>query len=222
MMCPPCLGTGRSTIHNRICTLCGGRGCLPDTRQGNPICPPCLGTGSSLLKHGLLCEICGGWGRLPNEPDSEAPKVIFVSAGRVWDTHKEVAEIFQELHGELRVCDPFYGTGSLLRLSGLIHCRPVRFLTQSADSKERYFIEKALKEFTNQYPHVEFRRCTSKELRDRYLLTETELVILGHGLKDIGGKDSFVIRLQRDVSKDAIDTVSSSFSEKWRLAAPLT
>jgi hypothetical protein len=221
MICPPCLGTGISSINGVICTLCRGRGALPDSRQGNPICPPCLGTGISLIKRGLLCEVCGGWGRLPNEPNSETSEVIFVSAGKVWDTHKEVAAIFKELRGELCVCDPFYGTGSLLRLSSLIHCRPVRFLTQSADSKEQSFIGKAVKEFTNQYPHVEFRRCASRDLHDRYLLTETELVILGHGLKDIGGKDSFVIRLHRDICKDVIDTLSGSFNEKWRLAAPL-
>jgi hypothetical protein len=40
--------------------------------------------------------------------DRETPKVIFVSAGKVWDTHKEVSAIFNELHGELHVCDPYY------------------------------------------------------------------------------------------------------------------
>ena len=133
----------------------------------------------------------------------------------------EMAALFKELRGELCVCDPYYGTGSLVRLSGLIHCQPIRFLTQRADSKEQSFIGKALKEFTDQYAHVQFRQCASKDLHDRYLLTETELVILGHGLKDIGGKDSFVIRLDTNICEDVIKTLSQSFNEKWSLATPL-
>ena len=74
--------------------------------------------------------------------------------------------------------------------------------------RSQSFIEKALKDFTNQHPHVQFRQCASKDLHDRYLLTKTELVILGHGLKDIGGKDSFVIRLDTNICNDVIKTLS--------------
>ena len=81
-------------------TLCKGHGTLPDTRLKNPSCPPCLGTGLSTISHGL-CETCGGWGRLPIEPANEAPKVILVRAGKVWDSHMEMAALFMELQGEL-------------------------------------------------------------------------------------------------------------------------
>jgi hypothetical protein len=139
----------------------------------------------------------------------------------VWDTHMETVALFRELQGELCICDPYYGTGSLLRLSGLIHCRSIRFLTQQADNKEQSFIARALREFTQQHTHVQFRQCASKDLHDRYLLTDTELVILGHGLKDIGRKDSFVIRLNTSICEDAIKTLSQSFNAKWNVAKAL-
>jgi hypothetical protein len=203
------------------CELCKGLADLQDTRLNNPPCRPCLGGGVSRIKPGELCETCGGWGRLPNQPASEAPKVILVRAGKVWDSHMEMASLFRELQGELCICDPYYGTGSLLRLSGLDHCKPIRFLTQRADDKEQSFIGRALKEFTAERSHVEFRRCASKDLHDRYLLAPAELVILGHGLKDIGGKDSFVIRLDTDTCEDVIKTLRQSFDTKWKVATPL-
>ncbi len=222
MTCPPCLGNGRSIIHpGTICEVCKGRGILPDTRLNNPSCPPCLGGGLSIIEaRHRLCGVCGGWGKLPSEP--EGPQVILVSAGKVWDTHMEIASLFKELHGELCICDPYYGTRSLHRLSELIHCQPIRFLTKSADSKERSFIGTALQEFTCQYPYVQFRRSASNDLHDRYLLTATELVILGHGLKDIGGKDSFVIRLGTDTCKELVKTLSQSFNKEWDRATQLS
>jgi len=53
----------------------------------------------------------GKMGRLidsDKQSDRATRKVIFVSAGKVWDSQKEVSAIFNELHGELHVCDPYY------------------------------------------------------------------------------------------------------------------
>ncbi len=232
MTCPACLGGGLSIITpGTTCTLCNGHGTLPDTRANNPTCRPCLGSGLSIINPGHLCETCGGWGKLPNNLEAVLPptpaqvdgtaKVIFVRAGMVWDSHMGTNSLFKELQGELCICDPYYGTGSVLRLSGLVHCRPIRFLTQQADNKERSFIGRALKEFTDQHIHVQFRHRASKDLHDRYLLTSTELVILGHGLKDIGGKDSFVIRLNKSICEGVIETLKRSFDAKWNVATPL-
>ncbi|MGD1096209.1 MAG: hypothetical protein ABSB35_29980, partial [Bryobacteraceae bacterium] len=151
----------------------------------------------------------------------ESTKVIHLHSGKLWGAHLATAKLFQELQGELCICDPYYGIGSLLRLSELAHCNPIRFLTQRADSKERSFIGKALKDFTSQHTHVEFRQYTANDLHDRYLLTASEIVILGHGLKDIGGKESFVIRLNKDTCGDVIDTESRSFDSRWSAATQL-
>ena len=125
------------------------------------------------------------------------------------------------MSGALRICDPFYGTGSLYRLDLLAHCGPIRFLTLHADNKEQSFINRALKEFVSQHPQVEFRRSASLDLHDRYVLTDEELVILGHGLKDIGKKESFIIRLGKDVCGDLIETLSQSFDGRWNASTPL-
>ncbi len=52
-------------------------------------------------------------------------------------------------------------------------------------------------------------------------LSSEELILLGHGLKDIGNKDSFVVRLNRDMAANMIDEVIQSFDRKWAAATKL-
>jgi len=47
------------------------------------------------------------------------------------------------------------------------------------------------------------------------------MFLLGHGLKDIGGKESFVIRLNKELAPNLIKDVRSKFDERWKLAGKL-
>ena len=58
-------------------------------------------------------------------------------------------------------------------------------------------------------------------MHDRYVLTDDMLILVGHGLKDIGGKESFVIRLDGEVARDLIATLAPSFDAKWASASPI-
>ena len=59
---------------------------------------------------------------------------------------------------------------------------------------------------------------SGRDIHDRFVLSDDELILLGHGLKDIGSKDSFIIRIGRDLAGDLIDTVHDSFETKWQQA----
>ena len=43
-------------------------------------------------------------------------------------------------------------------------------------------------------------------------------MLLGHGLKDIGSKESFMIRLEVDMVKDLIKELNTSFDNLWNKA----
>jgi hypothetical protein len=133
----------------------------------------------------------------------------------------ELAKLFQSLTGEVRICDPYYGTGSLLRLDELKAAKSVLFLTQKPDSKDKPHLPRAIKEFITERPNFEFRQHNGSDLHDRYIVTEDELILLGHGIKDIGGKESFVVRLGREIAGDVIDSTRSSFDQKWVKGKPL-
>lgn len=83
------------------------------------------------------------------------------------------------------------------------------------DSKEKTFIGKSLHDFISEYPHVEVLKAQGAALHDRFILSKDELILLGHGLKDVGGKDSFIVRLERRLAGDIITNVSQDFDRKW-------
>jgi len=79
-------------------------------------------------------------------------------------------------------------------------------------------IHPAMRDFIKERPRTEFRLAQKpNELHDRYVVTGDTLLILGHGLKDIGGKESFIIRLGRDLVPDLIDELNNAFDARWSI-----
>lgn len=223
MRCPPCLGTGVGRSSQGTCELCGGRGTLPDDASLTERCNLCLGTGVGGGSRGF-CQVCEGYGRLrarTDLPNPNAPFVFFVEAGQPRTAHLELAELFNGVSGEIGICDPYYGTGSLFRLDLLEHCSPIRFLTKNADPNEAAILSRALREWKRQHGATEFRKNSGSELHDRYIITDAELILLGHGLKDVGNKDSFVVRIPTSLAADTVQGVRDSFEQKWASATPI-
>jgi hypothetical protein len=201
------------------CPLCKGKFELPDERLNQPLCRRCNGNGR---ENGILCRLCttcGGWGRLPPDvTQGTIPKgllVVYLTAGKPHTAQEELGTVIGTLRGQIRICDPYYGTGTLARLTLLKECQRVLFLTRTPDSKEQSFLSRSLTEFKTEYLNVEFRRYRQNDLHDRFIITDDEMIFLGHGLKDIGGKDSFIVRIPVDLAKDTLDSVRASFDRKW-------
>jgi hypothetical protein len=154
--------------------------------------------------------------------ESRRNRMAFVEAGKPRTAHLALQPILQSLIGELRICDPYYGCGSLLRLDGITD-RPIRFLTHTPDKVElnQGLLPKAIAEFTTEHPNVEFRKCVGNDVHDRFVVCPTDLILLGHGLKDVGNKDSFVVRLGREIAADTIDQVIQAFDAKWVKASAI-
>lgn len=225
MLCATCLGTGRSRFRiSDLCPVCRGRGTLPDDPSLTEKCRPCLGTGLSIDGQ-TVCSLCGGVGLIapavPNGGSGEGPLVFFIEAGKPRTAHLTLVEVFSGLSGPLAICDPYYGLGSLVRLDALKHCTPIRFLTKNADRTDISTFPRAVSEWKREHGDLEARLSSSKDLHDRFIHSPSELVILGHGLKDIGNKESFVIRIPRTIAPDMMDEVLKSFDCKWSVAAPI-
>lgn len=156
----------------------------------------------------------------PSEVEEQL-QVVGIKDGKPWSAHTKLEKLFQQVSGMVRICDPYYGTGSLARLILLRGAGDVRFLTQTPDSKEKAALPRLLREFKQEHPHVEFRQHSGKGLHDRYLVTDDVLILLGHGLKDIGNSESFVVRLDKSLVPDLVDDVVQSFDQKWAAATVL-
>lgn len=226
MDCPPCNGTGKAwEILGQKCPRCRGIGRIDAKYETWPICRRCEGSGRENRILNELCSTCGGYGHLPPESvpgaQGHALSVFFIEAGKPHTAHDELSSFFEKLQGCVRVCDPYYGVASLYRLALLQNCRSVLFLTKTPDSHERSFLPASLREYKVEHPEVEFRQCQGREVHDRFVLAEDELILLGHGLKDIGKKESFVVKINKELAGDVIDCVRASFDDKWNDAVSL-
>ena len=142
-------------------------------------------------------------------------QVFYFEAGKKYTPKRLLAkDILAGLTGELRIVDPYCSERTLDCLRD-IKGRPVKFLTKLPQkAKERFLRE--LQDFKSEYPAMEFRDYPNTDLHDRYIISPSSLVILGHSIKDLGGKESFAIVLNEEISRNLIEALSESFDRRWK------
>ncbi len=132
-----------------------------------------------------------------------------------------LAEAFGSLRGLIRICDPYYGVRTLDSLDHVPSTCRIRFLTQKTNESTRK-IQGAYREFKRERPDTEFRiAAPSAKLHDRFVLAASTLLLVGHGLKDIGGKESFMVRIDKGLAEGLISQTRRAFDDHWKAASPL-
>ena len=148
------------------------------------------------------------------------PKVIHVQSGEHHTARKHLREMLAGLQGVVRICDPYYGAQSLDVLEMIPSTCDVRFLT-GRTSEPQATISSRLSYFQRQFPHVGIRVYpTPSDLHDRYLIEADHFWLLGHGIKDVGNKESFIVRIKSDHARDLITDLTSTFDERWSNSSP--
>lgn len=117
----------------------------------------------------------------------------------------------------LKIVDPYCGERTLDILNG-IENKTVKFLTrvENLRERERNRFLRVLQDFKSENPNIEFRNYPNTDIHDRYIISSNFLVILGHSIKDLGGKESFAIVLNRETSKNIIETLIENFNRRWK------
>lgn len=218
-LCHYCNGSGREHgVLFSYCSKCGGWG----RRERQPVVtdPTHQAIAGSSLHAASLESLRAELGVREFEPN-QIIRVLQIQSGKPRSAHLEVARLLQSLQDDVRICDPYFGMGSLLRLDELKEAKSIRFLTQKLENKEQVLMPKAVAEFVRERPRFEFRKHAGNDLHDRFVVTEKELILLGHGLKDIGNKESFVVKLDRTYAGDVIDNICAAFDSKWKQAQPV-
>lgn len=150
-----------------------------------------------------------------------ALSVVYVEAGKPRTARQQLAALLTPLVGDVRISDPYYGIRSLDSLALITSATRVRFLTARTNEKQAD-LARAITDFRREHPNVELRAAaTPSTMHDRYIVAADTLIIVGHGLKDIGGKESFVIRLDAEVAQDLLSELRASFDAKWATATPI-
>jgi len=222
--CRPCNGTGLAWgIGPEYCPLCHGRARVQHDPRRRMACSPCNGTGLLRGFERALCDICGGYGSIdpspqPTEPGSSA---WFVEGDKPHTERKRLAATLEALSGDVCVCDPYFGPGVLTAIEHLRDCDSVRCLTRDLGPGGKTTAQQQIRDFVREYPNASFAYVGSGDLHDRYVLTIDRLLLIGHGLKDFGTKESFVLVLDQQFAEDTIKNVRTTFDLHWTAARPL-
>jgi len=126
--------------------------------------------------------------------------------------------ILNMLTGEIRIVDPYFGERTLDVITD-VKGRPIKFLTKlgniaNVNAKNRLLRE--LGDFKTENADIEFRDYPHKDLHDRYIISPTSLVLLGHSMKNLGAKESFAIVLNKASSKNVYEALSENFDRRWK------
>lgn len=131
-------------------------------------------------------------------------------------------DILGNLNGDLKIVDP-YCSGRTLDVLKETEDREVEFLTrlENLEPKDRSGFLREIKDFKSEYSNVEFRSYPHMDIHDRYILSTSFLVILGHGLKDLGSKESFAIVLRKDQNQNIFEALVENFNRRWKISSIL-
>ncbi len=142
-------------------------------------------------------------------------EVFYFEPGEKYSSKRLLTtKILSSLDGELRIVDPYCSERTLDCLRE-IKGGPVKFLTKLPQKARERFLRE-LQDFKSEYPAMELRDYPNTDLHDRYIISPSSLVILGHSIKDLGGKESFAIVLNRDTSRNVVEALSESFDRRWK------
>jgi hypothetical protein len=151
-------------------------------------------------------------------------EVFLIEGDKPRRSHQYLKDVVAKTKGELKILDKYYGLTTLDLLEKIDKKTKVKFLTASLGGNEDAAkFARQLPHFEKEYPNIELKKYpNSKELHDRYIITSDTLILLGHGLKDLGGKESFVLVFKDEVGQDIRTALSAKFDEKWSNASKLT
>ncbi len=128
-------------------------------------------------------------------------------------SRKNFVDILGTLSGEVKICDPYFSKDSLEALEQLKNAK-VKFLTRNKKENIKVSMQD-LKNFNAENKNVELKGFNFDHLHDRYIICEDKIFILGHGFS-IRNKESFIIELPKKFSEDLIQSLSSTFDQRWK------
>jgi len=118
----------------------------------------------------------------------------------------------------LKIVDPYCGDKTLDILSKY-NSRNIKFLTclnKLGKNKEK--VGRSIKDFLKQSSNTEFRDYQNKDIHDRYIISDSDLVLLGHGIKDLGSKESFAIVFNKKSATNVYESLVEAFNRRWKTA----
>jgi len=144
-------------------------------------------------------------------------KVLYLGPNSHREAHQKLYDLIRSLKGkELCVSDPYYGVDTLNVIEEIVRAgKKVKFLSHYTNEKAIKF-SRELGYLQKHYQNkIEVRIYPKKELHDRYILADDSFVVVGHGIKDIGTKESLILVVDDRFGKDARKELMRAFGDRW-------
>lgn len=153
--------------------------------------------------------------------------LLFLTGKNTWtDPNENFPRIIKMLDGNLCIVDRYYGDGTLYTLRKFGKTRKIKFLSAELGRKEREDktnFDISLRKFKRQFGNIKLKKYNKpEELHDRYIIAKNALVIIGHGLKDLGDRESFVIFLPSKTVSKFLPTLKDIFIKRWKKSNYIT
>lgn len=148
----------------------------------------------------------------------------YITGKTPWtDRNERFIKFIRSLEGEIFILDPYYGLDTLHLLSKFPKTTKINFLTsQLGRDENEEIIKKEISRFKREFKNVSIRIYQKfYELHDRYILSENVLTIIGHGLKDIGNKECFLISIPKQEVTEIYGSLKKNFKERWDISQKL-
>ncbi len=150
-------------------------------------------------------------------------QVFCFQPGKKYTSKSVLADqILAEITGQLSIVDPYCGPGTLdiLARARIDNGRFLTRLSNLTQAQKGHFL-RDLGDFKSEHPQIEFRDYPNPDIHDRYVVGVNSFAILGHSIKDMGGKESFVIVLDVESNQNIAQAIKESFNRRWRVATTL-
>lgn len=145
-------------------------------------------------------------------------QLFYFEPGKCFSSKRILSKnILDDLQGDLKIVDPYCNERTLDILKE-VRDREVKVLTrvENLRQKDRDRFLREVKDFKSESKNIEFKSYPYTDIHDRYIISSDSLVILGHSIKDLGSKESFVILLNRNTSKNIVEALNENFDRRWR------
>jgi hypothetical protein len=127
---------------------------------------------------------------------------------------RRVQAVLGGLTGVLRVCDPYVDGRTLDLLANCRTATGIRLLTMNVAKPN--VLRREAKAFNAEYGGIlELRLAARHVLHDRYVIDDGTMTLFGTSLNSIGAKQSFVVRVGRDIRELTV----AAFDAEWTAAA---
>lgn len=140
---------------------------------------------------------------------TENPGVVYIEPGKPFNGKLILfSEILNKINNMAWICDAHIGNRLLELLHNLDQGVEIRIMTEKIHDTS---FKTMFADFKKEHPYSDVRIAQKKTLHDRYVITDNNMWLIGHSLKDLGSRESFIVNLGEGIRNSLKDV----FNQRW-------